>query len=226
MMSVRKIPYGLFFIVILAISLFSSARIVNASPAAAKNIRVVVFGDSIAAGYGLDPSEAFPTVLEELARADGTDITVVNAGLSGETTAGGARRITWILNQPIDIFVLELGGNDALRGLDLAQTESNLRTIITAVKAKHPQAKIILAGMLAPPNLGQDFTDRFRNIYPKLATETGATLIPFILEGVGGEAAYNQPDGIHPNRDGHRMIAQTVWRYVRVAAREAGVLAP
>ena len=176
--------------------------------------RVVVMGDSIAAGYGLDPNEAFPAQLQRLANEGGARATIVNAGLSGETSAGGLRRIDWLLKQPIDIFLLELGGNDALRGLALDETEQNLAAIIERVRARYPNARILLAGMKAPPNLGAEFTSRFESIYPTVAERTGAILIPFILEGVGGVAELNQPDGIHPTAEGQRIIAATAWRYL------------
>jgi len=176
---------------------------------------VVILGDSIAAGYGLDTSEAFPAYLQKLANIAGIKVTIVNAGLSGETTSGGARRINWILNQPVDILVIELGGNDALRGLDLNQTEANLRSIIVSARAKFSTIRIILAGMLAPPNLGQEFTERFRSIYPRIAAQESVKLIPFILDGVGGVRELNQPDGIHPTAEGHERIASIVWPYLK-----------
>jgi acyl-CoA thioesterase-1 len=184
------------------------------SPAAAVNPqvpRVLVMGDSIAAGYGLEPNQAFPAQLQHLADARGVKVEVVNAGLSGETSAGGVRRVNWLLKQPVDIFLLELGGNDALRGLALDETEHNLLEIIKRVRERYPSVKIVLAGMKAPPNLGADFTDRFEGIYPRVAKATGATLIPFILNGVGGVPEMNQPDGIHPTAEGQSIIAETVW---------------
>ena len=177
--------------------------------------RLVVFGDSIAAGYGIDQNEAFPAQLQLLADSEAVAVVVVNAGLSGETTAGGARRIIWVLKQPVDILLIELGGNDALRGLDLKQTEENLRAIIQTARERHPQVKIILGGMKAPPNLGADFTARFETLYPRIAKDTGVTLIPFILEGVGGVAELNQADGIHPTAEGQKVIAETVWSFVK-----------
>ena len=177
--------------------------------------RLLVFGNSIAAGYGLDQSEAFPAQLQRLSDEASVPLEVVNAGLSGETTAGGARRISWVLKQPVDILLIELGGNDALRGLDLEQTEANLRAIINASKARYPKLKIVLGGMKAPPNLGADFTSRFESIYPRIARDTGVALIPFILEGVGGVAELNQADGIHPTAEGQKVIAETVWSFIK-----------
>lgn len=154
--------------------------------------------------------EAFPALVEqELIRA-GKDIKVVNAGLSGETSAGGLSRIDWILKQPVDLFVLELGANDGLRGLPLDQTRKNLQTIIDKVKMKNPQVKIILAGMMVPPNLGKEYTEEFKNIYPALAKKNQATLLPFLLQGVGGNDELNLADGIHPNVEGHKIVAKNV----------------
>jgi acyl-CoA thioesterase I len=171
---------------------------------------ILFYGDSLTAGYGLSPEEAFPALVEKNLRKAGKQVKVVNAGLSGETSAGGYSRIDWILRQPIDIFVLELGGNDGLRGLPLDQTRKNLQGIIDKVKAKYPQCQIVLAGMMVPPNMGKEYTDEFRKIYPELATKNKATLIPFLLEGVGGIEKLNQPDGIHPNAEGHRIISQKI----------------
>lgn len=177
-------------------------------------LRVLVMGDSIAAGYGLEPGEAFPAKLQQLADDKGVNAEIINAGLSGETSAGGVRRIDWLLRQPVDIFVLELGGNDALRGLAVDATERNLMEIITRVRGRYPAVRVVLAGMKAPPNLGPDFTKSFEDIYPRVAKATGSLLIPFVLEGVAGVAALNQADGIHPTADGQRIIAKNVWATV------------
>jgi acyl-CoA thioesterase I len=136
---------------------------------------------------------------------------VVNGGVSGETTSGGVERIDWILSQPVDVFVLELGANDGLRGIPVETTRKNLQTIIDRVKDKYPGAKIILAGMQVPPNMGPQYADSFRAIFPDIARKNKAELIPFLLEHVGGEASLNQDDGIHPNAEGHRMVADNVW---------------
>lgn len=172
---------------------------------------ILFFGDSLTAGYGLSPEEAFPALVEEKCRKNGKPCKVVNAGLSGETSAGGLSRIDWILRQPVDIFVLELGANDGLRGLPLDQTRKNLQAIIDKVKAKYPNAKIVIAGMMVPPNMGPNYTDEFKKIYPELAKKNNATLIPFLLEGVAGNEKLNQPDGIHPNAEGHKIVAQNVY---------------
>ncbi|MBX2898682.1 MAG: arylesterase [Cyclobacteriaceae bacterium] len=174
-------------------------------PPAPKNI--LFFGDSLTAGYGLAPEEAFPALLEAALNKAERKVKVVNAGLSGETSAGGLSRIDWILRQPIDIFVLELGANDGLRGLPLDQTKKNLQSIIDKVKAKYPDCKIVLAGMMVPPNMGKAYTEEFQNIYPDLARKNNAVLIHFLLDGVAGNPKLNQADGIHPNPEGHKIIA-------------------
>ncbi|HNV30535.1 MAG TPA: arylesterase, partial [Cyclobacteriaceae bacterium] len=168
---------------------------------------ILFFGDSLTAGYGLSTEEAFPALLEKDLNKTDKKVKVVNAGLSGETSAGGLSRIDWILRQPVDIFVLELGANDGLRGLPIEQTRQNLQSIINKVKAKNPNCKIVLAGMMVPPNMGKQYTDDFKNIYPDLARKNNATLIPFILDGVAGIEKLNQADGIHPTPEGHRIIA-------------------
>jgi acyl-CoA thioesterase I len=171
---------------------------------------ILFFGDSLTAGYGLTPEEAFPALIENQLNNSSKKVNVVNAGLSGETSAGGLSRIDWILKQPIDIFVLELGGNDGLRGLPLDQTRKNLQGIIDKVKSKYPNCKIVMAGMMVPPNMGKEYTEEFKKIYPELATKNKATLIPFLLDGVGGIEKLNQPDGIHPNAEGHQKIANNL----------------
>ena len=182
----------------------------------ATNRPVVLFlGNSLSAGYGVEPDSAFPNLIK--ARIDSLDwkFEIVNAGLSGETTSGGLRRIDWLLRQPIDILVLELGGNDGLRGIPTEVTRANLQAIIDKTRARHPDVEIILAGMQIPPNLGHDYTREFRSIYPSLAEENDAHLIPFLLEGVGGVERLMQRDGIHPTEEGHRMIAENVWEILR-----------
>jgi len=171
---------------------------------------ILFFGDSITAGYGLSIEEAFPSHVEKILSSQGKKVKVVNAGLSGETSAGGLSRIDWILRQDIDIFVLELGANDGLRGLPLSQTKANLQAIIDKVKAKNPEVSIVLAGMMVPPNLGKEYTTEFRDIYPALAKKNSATLIPFLLEGVAGDDKLNIADGIHPNIEGHKIVGRNV----------------
>ncbi len=173
--------------------------------------RVIVFyGDSLTAGYGIDPDSAFPALVGQALEKQGKEVKVVNAGLSGETSAGGLSRIDWVLRQPVDIFVLELGANDGLRGLPIEQTEKNLQAIIDKVKAKNPNVKIVIAGMMVPPNMGPDYSSRFKKVFPELARRNDAALIPFLLEDVAGIEKLNQADGIHPNVEGHRIVAQNV----------------
>jgi acyl-CoA thioesterase I len=171
---------------------------------------ILFYGDSLTAGYGLSPEEAFPALVEKKLNKTEKKVKVVNAGLSGETSAGGLSRIDWILRQPVDIFVLELGANDGLRGLPVDQTRKNLQGIIDKVKAKYPNCKIVLAGMMVPPNMGKEYTEDFKRVYPDLASKNKATLIPFILDSVGGIEKLNQPDGIHPNAEGHQIISNKI----------------
>lgn len=173
---------------------------------------ILFFGDSLTAGYGLDPAQAFPAVIQEKIKARGWDFHVINAGLSGETTAGGLRRIDWVLQRPIAVLVLALGANDGLRGLLVTEAKRNLQAIIDRTKQKYPRAKIVLAGMQVPTNLGREYTTSFRTMFPELAAANNALLIPFLLEGVGGVSALNLPDGIHPNPAGHQIIAENVWK--------------
>ena len=175
---------------------------------------IIFFGDSLTAGYGLSKDQAFPALIEQRLTKKGADYKVVNAGLSGETSAGGLGRIDWVLNQPVDIFVLELGANDGLRGLPLEQTRKNLQGIIDKVKRKFPGVKIVIAGMMVPPNLGNDYTKEFQAIFPALAKKNQATLIPFLLEGVAGIENLNLPDGIHPNAEGHQIVAGNVMKAI------------
>lgn len=178
-----------------------------------KKKTIVFFGNSLTAGLGLSPEQAFPALIQKKIDSIGLPYHVVNAGVSGETTSGGKTRIDWILQQPIDIFVLELGANDGLRGIrPLSITRQNLQDIIDSVKAKNPNAKILLAGMQVPPNMGQEYSTEFREMFPQLAQKNSAALIPFLLEGVGGETNLNQSDGIHPTAEGHRIVAENVWK--------------
>jgi acyl-CoA thioesterase-1 len=172
--------------------------------------KMLFFGDSLTAGYGLSQEEAFPALIEKELNKQTLLVKVINAGLSGETSAGGLARIDWVLRQPIDIFVLELGANDGLRGLPLDQTRENLQGIIDKVKRKNPKAKLVVAGMMVPPNMGRQYSTEFSKIYPDLAKKNNATLIPFLLDGVGGDEKLNQADGIHPNVEGHRIIARNL----------------
>jgi len=177
-----------------------------------KKKTIVFFGNSLTAGYGVSPSEAFPAIIQKRIDSLGLPYKVVNAGVSGETSSGGKTRIDWILREPVDIFILELGANDGLRGTPLSETKKNLQDIIDKVKAKYPDTKLVFAGMEIPPNMGQAYTTEFRNIYTDLAAKNKMTLIPFLLEGVGGEPELNQADGIHPTAEGHLIVAENVWK--------------
>lgn len=176
---------------------------------------ILFFGNSLTAGYGLDPVEAFPALIQK--KVDSLDLpyTVINAGVSGETTSGGTARIDWILRQPIDVFVLELGANDGLRGIPVTETKKNLQLIIDKVKEKYPGSTLVLAGMQVPPNMGAQYSKEFREIFPSLAQENNMILIPFLLEGVGGERTLNQDDGIHPTAEGHAILAENIWKAVK-----------
>lgn len=173
---------------------------------------ILFFGNSITAGYQLDLSEAFPALIQERLDSLGLSYKTVNAGLSGETTASGSTRVDWVLKNPIDIFVLELGANDGLRGISTEETQKNLKIIIGKVQRQFPDCKIILAGMMIPPNMGQTYTDKFQKIYPELAKNFNIPLIPFLLEGVAGIPELNLDDGIHPTAEGHKILAENVWQ--------------
>ncbi|MCU0353567.1 MAG: arylesterase [Cytophagales bacterium] len=188
----------------------------SATPASVTEKRnILIFGNSLAAGYGLDPAEAFPSLVQQRIDSLNLPYRVIGSGLSGETSAGGLARIGWVLRQPVDVFVLELGANDGLRGLDLAATRRNLQAIMDTVRAKNPDVKLVLAGMQMPPNLGKKYTTDFKSLFPELAQKNNATLIPFLLEGVAGIPALNQPDGIHPTAEGHRIVAENVWAVLK-----------
>jgi acyl-CoA thioesterase-1 len=193
----------------------AAAKPAEVTAPAAKKKTIVFFGDSLSAGYGLDePTLAFPGLIQRKLDSLKMDYQVVNAGVSGETSSGGVGRIEWILNQPVDVFILELGANDGLRGIPVETTAKNLQTIMDSVKSKNPSVKIILAGMQVPPNMGAKYANAFKAIFPTLAENNKVALIPFLLEGVGGEPALNQADGIHPNEEGHRKVAEVVWQTV------------
>ena len=172
---------------------------------------ILFFGTSLTAGMGLDPSEAFPAVIQNKIDSLKLPYKVINGGLSGETSAGGKGRIDWLLKQPVSIFVLELGANDGLRGLPVTQTTKNLQDIVDRVKAKYPDAKLVLAGMQVPPNMGAKYAADFKNIFPELAKKNNMALIPFLLDKVGGVPKLNQADGIHPTAEGDKILAENVW---------------
>lgn len=175
---------------------------------------ILFFGNSITAGYQLDMDQAFPALIQKKIDSLGLNYRTINAGLSGETSAGGQGRIDWVLKTTPDIFFLELGANDGLRGLPLDETMKSLQAIIDAVKKENPDVKIIIAGMMVPPNLGDDYTSQFKNMFPELAKKNDAVYIPFLLEGVAGIPELNLRDGIHPTPEGHRIVAETVWEYL------------
>ena len=176
---------------------------------------VLFFGTSLTAGYGLDPEQAFPSLIERRARDEGLPIRAINAGLSGETSAGAVRRIDWVLRTPADLVVIEVGANDALRGLSPDAARANLERLVSAVKAKQPRAKMALIQMEAPPNYGVAYTRSFRSIYSDVARKENIPLLPFLLNGVAGISRLNQPDGLHPNLSGERIVADNVWKALK-----------
>ena len=176
---------------------------------------VLFFGTSLTAGLGLDTAEAYPALIQKKMDSLGMDYSVVNAGLSGETTASGLNRLDWVFKQNVDILVIELGANDGLRGVSLEETRSNLEEIIKIAREKNPEVKIILAGMQIPPNMGEEYTSEFRSLFPELAKEYDLELIPFLLEGVAGDPKLNQQDGIHPTAEGQQILANNVWEVLK-----------
>ena len=191
------------------------------APAAGKP-RIVALGDSLTAGLGLDPEQAYPVILQERIDAAGLDYEVVNAGVSGDTSAGGLRRLDWALDGDVRVLIVALGGNDALRGLPPDELRSNLTAIIERAQARG--VSVVLAGMEAPPNFGRDYTVQFRDVYTGLAKEYGVALVPFLLDGVAGLADMNQRDGIHPTAAGARRVADNVWSVLEPIARKRGAL--
>ena len=180
---------------------------------------ILFFGTSLTAGLGLDPDEAYPAVIQRKLDSAGLAYRAVNAGVSGETSAAGLRRIDWLLQEPVRVLVLELGANDALRGQDVAAARANLQAIIDRTRARYPDVRVVVAGMEAPPNLGGRYTREFRDLFVTLARDNRAALIPFLLEGVGGVPELNQPDGIHPTAEGARVVADNVWRVLAPVLR-------
>lgn len=176
---------------------------------------ILFFGNSLTAGYGIEQEDSFAGLTQARLDSLQIDYRVINGGLSGETTAGGLSRLDWFLEDEPTIFVLELGGNDGLRGIIPSESKKNLLGIIEKVQTKYPETKIILAGMQIPPNMGQEYTDEFKKIYPQIATEKNVTLIPFLLEGVAGNPDLNLPDGIHPTESGHKIVFETIWIYLK-----------
>jgi len=176
---------------------------------------ILFFGTSLTAGYGLDPSEAYPALIQQKIDSLNLSFKVINAGLSGETSAAGKSRIDWLLKQPVAVFVLELGANDGLRGIPVSETTANLQAIIDRVKAKYPNARLVLSGMEVPPNMGAGYANDFREMFKKLAKKNKMTFVPFLLEGVGGIPELNQDDGIHPTAEGQKILAENVWQKLK-----------
>ncbi|HYJ03569.1 MAG TPA: arylesterase [Chthoniobacterales bacterium] len=209
-----------FFGIALGLCVFLPA-VFPESPTPPPKKAILFLGDSLTAGLGVQPAEAFPALVAEKIRAAGLPFEVENAGLSGDTSAGGLRRIDWLLQRPIDVLFLELGANDGLRGQPLKSLKANLQAIIDKTKAKNPQAKIVLAGMQVPPNLGAEYASGFQRVFAELAQENNAVLIPFLLEGVGGNRELNQQDLIHPSAAGHGIIADLVWSALEPILRQS-----
>jgi len=177
---------------------------------------ILFFGDSLTAGYGLDdPNQAYPGVVQTKIDSAKLPYKVVNAGVSGETTAGGKGRINWILRQKVDVFVLELGANDGLRGIPVTETAKNLQAIVDAVKARYPNAKLVLLGMQVPPNMGSTYANSFKGVFPQLASKNKMTFMPFLLKDVGGVPKLNQKDGIHPTAEGAKIVGNNVWQVLK-----------
>lgn len=180
---------------------------------------VLILGNSLSAGYGLDPAQAYPALLQKKVEACRLDFKIVNAGVSGDTSAGGLRRIDWLLRDRIGVLLLELGANDGLRGIPLESTKVNLQGIIDKTLRHSPDARIIIAGMMVPPNLGPVYTEQFRKLFSELSAENEAQLIPFLLARVAGNRELNLADGIHPNEEGHQLVADTVWEVLEPVLR-------
>jgi acyl-CoA thioesterase-1 len=181
---------------------------------------IVFLGTSLTAGYGLEQEEAYPALLQKKIDSAGLNYRVVNAGVSGETSAGARRRIDWLLREPVSVLVVETGANDGLRGLPPDSLRANIQAILDRAKEMRPAPRLLLVGMRIPPNYGQVYSRQFEAIYQELARANGADLVPFLLQGVGGVAALNQPDGVHPTAEGQRRMAETVWRVLEPVLRE------
>lgn len=214
--------------VFLLVLLLSALRIVGAESPAPTNAvrRLVVLGDSLAAGYGVQAGESWPDRLQARIAKAGLPFIVINAGVSGDTTAGGLRRIDWVLRQPVDVLVLELGGNDGLRGIPPASTRTNLLGIVRKTREKWPSAPIVLAGMQMPASMGRGFAESFQRVFPEVASTERLHLIPHILEGVGGVPELNQPDLIHPTPAGHDLLASNAWLTLEPLLRQLTKSAP
>jgi len=183
-------------------------------------VRVLIVGTSLTAGLGIDPDSAYPAVLQSLVDSNSLRVTIVNAGLSGETSAGALRRVEWLLQEPAEVVVIETGANDGLRGLNPDSTRANIVGIVRKVREAGPDTRILLAQMEAPPNLGARYTRDFHDLFLTVARDEGVTLIPFFLEGVAGEGGMNQSDGIHPNEEGARRAARNMWKTLLPVIRQ------
>lgn len=191
----------------------------SATPAAPRRRTIVFAGTSLTAGMGLDPDSAYPLHVQRMIDSARLDYRVVNAGVSGETSSALLRRLDWLLRQEIDVFVIETGANDGLRGIPVATMQRNIAQIIDRVRAERPDARILLVQMEAPPNMGAVYTREFRDAFADVAREKDVPLLPFLLDGVAGNRELNQGDGIHPNYEGSRLVAANVWRGLRPLLR-------
>src|SRR5689334_16661454 len=198
-----------------------SVRGASQAVAASGTHTVVFVGTSLTAGLGLNPDSAYPQLIQEKIENAHLPFDVVNAGVSGETTAGLLRRLDWLLKGSFDVVVVETGANDGLRGTPVATVKENLRTILSRIRSARPKARVLLVQMEAPPNMGPEYTRAFHALYAEVAKETGATLIPFLLQGVAGDRDLNQADGIHPNQRGEHIVADNVWRSIEPVLRQA-----
>jgi len=189
------------------------------SAAASEPKAILFLGNSLTAGYGLDATQSFPALIQDRIDSLGWNFKVINAGQSGDTSSGGLRRIDWLLRREFHVLVLELGINDGLRGIHVDVTRQNLQAIVNRTKSRYPDVKVVIAGMQVPPNMGRDYASTFRAIFPQLAKKNGAHLIPFLLEGVGGNPELNLPDGVHPSVEGHKIVAENVWKVMEPLLR-------
>lgn len=176
---------------------------------------ILFLGDSLTAGYGIAPEDSYPSLLSERIKNANPQLRVVNAGVSGDTTAGGLRRLDWLLRQKVSILVLALGANDGLRGIPLSETKENLLAMIKKTSKRYPKSEIVLAGMLIPPNMGENYSSEFQSLFPEIAKEQNIPLIPFLLDGVAAEPSLNLGDGIHPNEAGQKIVAENVWKVLK-----------
>lgn len=194
---------------------------VSASMASSQRPTVLFLGTSLTAGYGIDPEQSYPAIIQQKIDSAGLDYRVINAGLSGETSAGALRRADWLFRQPVSVLVLETGANDGLRGLPPDSLRANIQGVLDRAKRLRPPPRLVLLGMRVPTNYGSTYSQQFESLYPQLAKSNGAVLVPFLLEGVGGVRALNQPDGVHPTGQGQRKMAETVWRVLEPVLRQA-----